>query len=98
MEECKNCCYYAESEETPYEHCCFIEWGHQEWEIAPCDEEEINPDYREYQTGGGNATSLFWTCGGRSAPHVFCVNRQINQNFARKFVYFVYCIYPIMSV
>lgn len=48
MEECKNCCYYAESKEIPYEHCCFIEWGHQEFEIAPCDEEEIDPGYREY--------------------------------------------------
>lgn len=43
--ECKNCCYYDVSEENENPHCCFVEWGHKDTEIAPCDDrdyEEIN--------------------------------------------------------
>lgn len=49
MLECKNCCYFTVTDDpdwtrkdgTPIEHCCFHEWGHGDWETAPCDE----PDY-----------------------------------------------------
>lgn len=46
--ECKNCCYYGFTEGVEYEHCCFREWGHDDYEVAPCDEEEVNPGYEEY--------------------------------------------------
>ena len=41
--ECKNCCYFNSTTENEYEHCCFTEWGHSEWEKAPCEyaEDEI---------------------------------------------------------
>lgn len=46
--KCENCNYYAETEEVKYVHCCFREWGHGDWETAPCDEdeyEEVPDDY-----------------------------------------------------
>lgn len=46
--KCEDCCYYAESPEVKYMHCCFREWGHEDYEIAPCDEEDYSWDeYRE---------------------------------------------------
>jgi len=46
MEECKNCCYFAVTDDESWhgkEHCCFHEWGHGYDETAPCDE----PVYEE---------------------------------------------------
>ena len=39
--ECRRCCYFAETDDPFWngrEHCCFHEWGHGDWETAPCDE------------------------------------------------------------
>ena len=57
MEECKGCCYFAITDNpdwirkdgTPIEHCCFQEWGHEDWETAPCDEPQYDyeDDYPE---------------------------------------------------
>ena len=47
MLECKNCCYFSESLEVQYEHCCFREWGHSDWELAPCDDPDFNDEYEE---------------------------------------------------
>lgn len=51
MEECKNCCYFNVTDDPEWngkEHCCFHEWGHEDWETAPCDEPEYEPAYEEY--------------------------------------------------
>lgn len=45
MGECKNCCYFAETDNKEWNgkpHCCFHEWGHGDWEKAPCDEDEYD--------------------------------------------------------
>lgn len=50
--ECENCCYYSASEENEYEHCCFTEWGHDETDIAPCDDpdfEDKRDDYDDFE-------------------------------------------------
>ena len=47
MLKCENCCYYAVTDITEWngkEHCCFSEWGHGDWETAPCDEPEWDDD------------------------------------------------------
>lgn len=48
--ECKNCCYYSESPEANGFHCCFNEWGHSDYEVAPCDEDYYADEdvYEEY--------------------------------------------------
>lgn len=50
--ECKNCVYFQATEDKEWngkEHCCFREWGHEDWETAPCDEPEWdNITYDEY--------------------------------------------------
>lgn len=57
MDECKRCCYFAVTDNpdwidkngNPIEHCCFREWGHEDWETAPCDYSEDDfPLYEEY--------------------------------------------------
>ena len=52
MLKCENCCYYAVSDNRDWhgkEHCCFTEWGHGDWETAPCDEEEYDDVEEEYE-------------------------------------------------
>lgn len=44
--KCENCCYFGFTEGVEYEHCCFREWGHGDWEVAPCDEPEYD-DFNE---------------------------------------------------
>lgn len=43
--KCENCCYYSYSEMSDYEHCCFNEWGHGDYEIAPCDDKDFDDNF-----------------------------------------------------
>ena len=53
--KCENCCYFGYSDNPDYinkngekiEHCLFYEIR-DDFDNAPCNEEEINPGYREY--------------------------------------------------
>ena len=41
--ECNFCGYFAVTEDPEWKgrpHCCFHEWGHKDYETAPCDEPE----------------------------------------------------------
>lgn len=35
--KCKECCYFNSTTENAHEHCCFTEWGHSDYETAPCE-------------------------------------------------------------
>ncbi len=50
--ECNFCGYFAVTENPEWKgrpHCCFREWGHKDYETAPCDEPEycepVSDDY-----------------------------------------------------
>lgn len=49
MMKCENCCYFAASEQNEHEHCCFEEWGHPFYDVAPCDEEDYDDVEEEYE-------------------------------------------------
>ena len=54
MLKCENCCYFAVTTSDEWggiEHCCFHEWGHGDWETAPCDydDEYYGDDGDEYE-------------------------------------------------
>ena len=51
MDECKKCCYFAVTDDPFWngnEHCCFHEWGHGDWEKAPCDEDWEREERESY--------------------------------------------------
>lgn len=50
--ECCDCLYFNATDNPEWKgrpHCCFLEWGHSDDEIAPCDdpayEERVPVDY-----------------------------------------------------
>ena len=72
--KCENCNYYSMSEGVDYEHCCFTEWGHADWELAPCDDpdfddEPYESDYDDY--GSNFHCDTYGVCGGTDCPRFY---------------------------